>query len=215
MRDPHRLRALGVAIVATGVAALLPAFVLPKEMADSWVVGVGFVGGLMAIIFGSLWTSWRHREARAKDALLLGKDLIARWRVDPETWVKFHELNRSFNINTVSVRKRVPTQGVEIVIGPSAIMVDDSVYRLNQAALSNGEMIVWGGDWLVEQCSLHPGPPRCICLYAFMGNAPGKRAYTNLIFPIAPGVEREADRAFQHFSRRAAEYLQVAAAARK
>ncbi len=215
MRNPHRLRAIGVAIVVTGIAALVPVFVLPKELGDSWVVGVGFVGGLMAIIFGSLWTSWRHREARAKDALLLGKDQIARWRVDPQTWAKFRELNQSFNINTVSVRKRVPKQGVEIVIGPSAIMVDDSVYTLNQAALSNGELVVWGGDWLVEQCSLHPGPPRCICLYAFMGNARNKRAYTNLIFPVAPGAEREADQAFQHFNRRAAAYVQLAAVATK
>lgn len=90
----------------------------------------------MEIIFGTLWTIWRHGEARAQDALLQKENVIARWRVDAATWHAFVEVNGKLNwapdglLNELSISDEVPDGGIEVIIGKEAVQVDGDIHPL-------------------------------------------------------------------------------------
>ncbi|MEO5595734.1 MAG: hypothetical protein ABIQ97_01095 [Lysobacteraceae bacterium] len=200
MRNPHRWRTVGLTAVGIGLVGLMCVFLLPEMMSDR-SAGLCFISGLMAIIFGGMWASWRHTEAKTQDALLRGEGVIASWRLNADTWREFVVLNRTFSTNELSVRNAVTAQGVEVIVGRSAIMVGRSVYTLWPSAMSTRDGVCSPrGDWVIEQATMGHAVPRCIYLYVRMNTSEGNLVCTNLIFPIAPDAEAQAAVAFDYLS---------------
>lgn len=212
MRNPTRWRNLGIALVAAGGVAMPLAFLLPSAIAEPWLGGVLLGGGMMAMIFGGLWTAWRHQEARAESALLRGDGVIARWRVDPRTWSHFVALNRTVSVNVMPVREAAPAAGVDVIVGASAIVVDGVVRTLCHSAMVDGHLRAWGGDWIIERAGALEGPPRCIALYARMRNSGSAGVFGNIVFPLSAAAPHEGATALDHLSRRAADRAALVAA---
>jgi len=94
-----------------------------------------FFYGLSAILVGGGLALFWHLDARAKAALARGEDILARWQIDAATWSDFKTLNDEINrrpeclFNELSIRDEVPTEGIEIIVGKTAIQIDGSIHR--------------------------------------------------------------------------------------
>ncbi len=206
MRNPRFWRNVGAAVIALGLVAAVGVFLLPAEIADHWAAGVAFTSGLMALIFGTLWTAWRNREARAEAGLRRGDGLLGRWRVDPQTWRDFLALNETISVNAFRPRRAVPADGVEIIVGRAAIMIDGRVLTLAESGIVGGGLTAWGGEWIIEKASYGAGPPPCIYLYVrAKGSGHATPVYANLVFPTSAAAPADVQRAVDHLTQRAAE----------
>lgn len=136
MRNPQRWRKVDPAFLGSGDFAALAPFLLPPAFAGDGLRTASFAYGITAIIFGALAALTAHFDAQAQDALLRGDDVVARWRVDAQTWQAFIALNSRLNqepdalINELSIRDAVPEQGIAIIVGKTAVQIDESIHRL-------------------------------------------------------------------------------------
>ena len=209
MRRPARWRNVALGTAGSGAIALASAFVLPRPVLDSWVGAVCFLVGPMALIFGGLFTSWWHAQAKAEAALRRGEGLVARWSVDAETWRRFVELNRTFSINQQPVHAHGPNDRVEVWVGNSALIVDGWVHTLAGVWGQGDPLASSSGDWTVEQAQMGGDAPCCIYLYVSMRGR-GARVRTNLIFPVAADAAEAGRLAFESLRARAEHYSRLA-----
>ncbi|MEO6969320.1 MAG: hypothetical protein ABI217_00305 [Chthoniobacterales bacterium] len=148
MRNPHHGRKIALGFFASGWVACAAAFLLPGLAEGSWVRTALFNYGLSAIVFGGGTALFRHFDVRAKAALARGEDIIARWRVEPEAWREFVELDRGSSgetdglPNELSLPEAVPENGVEVIAGKNAVQIGESIHRL-----TGGLPEVDGGDF--------------------------------------------------------------------
>lgn len=212
MRHPVRWRAAGLTVAATAAIALACAFVVPRSVLDSWIGAVCILYGLVGLIFGSLLTSWWHREARAEAALRRGEGLVARWLIDPDTWRRFAELSRTLSINQQPVGKAERHAPVEALVGTHAIVIDAHVHTLAQFGLDGASVSRWGGDWSIEKAQIGGSDPCCIYLYVSMQGQHGARTFSNLVFPVPAAAEHEGRTAFESLRQRAESLAQLLAA---
>lgn len=194
MRNPTLWRNAGLAIVASGIATGAAVILIPDSVLGVNVKVALFCYALLAVIFGFMWTSWRHSEASTQIALLRGEGVIVHWRVDPAAWDRFATLNDTFSVNEVKVRRPAPAEGIEVVVGRHAILVDGYVHKLVWPERS-GFGSAGTGNWHVESATLLPGDPACVNLRIKMTTNRGVPVYSNLVFPIARDAESEAQRA--------------------
>ena len=187
MRNPHQWRNIGLAAAASGIAAMAAVVLLPESaMGLNAQVGLACYA-VTAIIFGALWSIYRHGEARAKDALLRGDGLIGRWRVDGATWREFIALNQTFSINELPLRKAAAEEGIEVLCGKSAVMVD-------------GYVCAWGKQTQVVQAVLGASVPPCVYLTLRIANPRGPPVTTSLVFPAPVHAHGQAHRVVAHYS---------------
>ena len=191
MPNPTFWRNLGLAIAGSGLASATAVIFVPDATLGEDPKVILACYALLAIIFGSMWTSWRHSEVSAQNALLRGEGVIVRWRVDPTTWSKFAKLNDTFSINECKVRLPAPPEGIEIIVGRHAILIDGYVHKLTWPP-STGFGISGAGNWYVESATLLRAEPNCANLRLKIPSNRGTPAYSNLVFPIAPSAESEA-----------------------
>lgn len=200
MRNPERWRKIALAFFISGCGAAPAAFLLPGISPDSWMRGFLFLYGLMAIIFGGGTALFRHFDVRAKKALARGEDVIARWRVEPDAWNDFIALDRHWNEghdfvpNELSQPLSVSVEGVEVIVGRSAIQIDQSVHRLT------------GGAPEVTSADLHDLRPGVIELQLYYpgggqgaSGVPRPPTRTELRFPVGKGAWREAAMVVAHY----------------
>lgn len=130
MQNVKRSRAIGLGFVVSGIVAAAAAALLATS--DGMRVALGMYGGL-AVLFGGFWAGSKHRDVRALEALARGEDVLVCWRVDPDSWRRFLELDRAeqgLRANELSARDDVSPSGVEVIVGKEAIAVGGSVHRL-------------------------------------------------------------------------------------
>jgi hypothetical protein len=136
MRNPRRWRNIGLAFLASGIIASIAVFWLPEAAAADTARAVLIGYGLTALLFGGGSALFRHFDARAQDALGRGENILARWRVDAATWRQFlahdRELNRESGalVNELSIRDEVPDDGIEVIVGSTAVQIDGSLHAL-------------------------------------------------------------------------------------
>lgn len=193
MRNPKLWRNLGLAIVASGFVSGAAVILVSDSTLGTNTKSGMFIYALMSVIFGSMWTFYRHSEAVAQSQLLRGEGVLTRWMVDPAAWSRFAALNDTFSVNEVTVPRAAPVNGIEVIVGRQAILIDGYVHKLNWPPQS-GFGRSGGGNWDVERATILPGDPSCVNLRVRMTMKSGGPVYSNLVFPIAPGAEPEAGR---------------------
>jgi hypothetical protein len=196
MRNPRFWRNFALAFFATGAVAAAIAFFLPADSATDVVRRTLLIYGLMGLLFGSGGALFRQFDVRAKDALARGEDIIARWRIDASTWGEFVALNEQLSQrpgsppNELLIRDSIPGDGVEVIVGKTAVQVDESIHTLphrgtpeiTQATLAASSE----GLAYIEFQLYYPG-----------GTGPSGVPYpprrTVLRFPVASGSLRDAE----------------------
>ncbi|CAN5568657.1 hypothetical protein BH20VER3_BH20VER3_07050 [soil metagenome] len=201
MRNTQRSRNIALGFFASGWVAAVAAFLLPASSADSWIRPCLFIYGLSAIFFGGGTAVFRHFDARAKDALARGEDVVARWRVESAAWKEFVANDRKSNDgvdflpNELSVPREVPDDGIEVIVGKTALQVGESIHRLprrgtpeiTDATLSDGRPAV------IELRLYYPGRGHGA------SGVPRSPMRTALRFPVGRGAWKEAGVAVSHF----------------
>lgn len=176
---------------------------MPQDATGNEVRGALVAYGLTALVFGGGTAVFRHLDARAKDALTRGEDVIARWRVEPVSWRAFvaHEqtLDADSNAprNELSIRGAAPDDGIDVIVGRSAIQVGDGIHALphrgtpevTHAALDTSR----SGPSTVELQLYYPGGGQGAA------GVPRGPTRTVLRFPVAAGFEAAAEAVVAHF----------------
>lgn len=96
-----------------------------------------------------------HIRGEAK--LLAGQDVLGRWRVTPSDWARFHRFDdarSASNFYWLSsdfwFRRRMPAEGVDIIVGKHSLLVDGSYHVLRPRGIPELTAIRWlapgGGD---------------------------------------------------------------------
>jgi hypothetical protein len=112
------------------------------------------VTGLLFAVVGAIGTLLLTIPAARQSRLLSGRDALARWHVGPGRWAEFLDLDAAINAedpalaNRLVVSKKPPADGIEVIVGQKAVLIDGSYHGLA------GTELVGVGTWL--------GPPECI-----------------------------------------------------
>ena len=152
-------------------------------------------------MFGGGTALFRHFDARAKEALARGEDIIARWRVDAAAWRDFVAADREWNKqsgfmpNELMPSEEVPAEGVEVIVGKTAVQIGESVHRLPRR-----------GTPEITDAALHDGRPTVIELQLYYpggghgaSGVPHPSRRTALRFPVGMGAWKEAGTVVAHF----------------
>jgi hypothetical protein len=203
IRNPIRWRNVGVAVFASGILSALAAFVLPQDVTGNDVRAALVAYGLTALLFGGGTAVFRHLDARAKDALARGEDVIARWRVEPASWRAFVAHNQMLDQNSdaptneLSIRGSVLDDGIDVIVGRSAIQVDDSIHALPRRGTPEVTHAAFNtsrsGPSYVELQLYYPGGGQGAA------GVPRGPTRTVLRFPVATGFEPAAEAVVAHF----------------
>ena len=204
MRNPRWWRNIGLGFAVSGFAAMGAHFLLPAETVHNTLAGaILALFWPTALLFGGGSAIFNHSKLRAQGALLRGEGIIARWRVDPATWRAFIELNDRLHLatdnpgNELSIRSEVPPEGIEVIVGETAVRIDQSIHLLprrgtpeiTHAALEVGRpLLVY-----VELRLYYPGGGHGA------SGVPRAPLRTVLRFPVAAGARHDAERVVAQF----------------
>ena len=201
MRNPQRSRNIALGFFASGWIAALAAFLLPAATGNDVVRAALFIYGSSAILFGGGTALFRHFDARAKEALARGEEIIARWRVEANAWNEFVTSDRAVNQesgwlpNELSSPDQVPEDGVEVIVGKTAVQVGESIHRLPRR-----------GTPEITHATFHDGSPARIELRLYYpggghgaSGVPHSSRRTALRFPVGQGAWKEAGVVVAHF----------------
>jgi hypothetical protein len=195
MRNPSR-KAL-YAFLALLAAAALIRFGVAREqrIGEDWTAIVPIVLGLGIAPFALVTLIQAMFAVRGRARLLRGERVIARWHVSQGEWEGFRKLDgyraaqQSALGNDLWIRKRAPTEPVEVIVGEKSALVDGSYHALSPRGLPELRSVGW-----LE------GPPTCLefgLLYPrsrYGGTVP-----TTLRIPVPASARPDARRVVLHF----------------
>jgi hypothetical protein len=199
MKNPHRRRTVSLVTVGIGLLLCAVPFLLPANLRTPWLLPALFGTGLVSVTFGGLITVWSLNQVRVRASLLENKGRLGRWRVDPHTWRQFVELDRTFSVNEIPADLAVPSDGIEVLVGESGMMIGDYVYTFCHRSNINGVVRYARGDWRILKVGLGGDAPCCFYLYASMEGQDTADAYSNLVFPVPTSAIPEAKKVLNHF----------------
>jgi hypothetical protein len=201
MRNPHHWRNIGFGFFVSGWVTSVAAFLLPGPAAADWVRTCLFIYGTSAIIFGGGTALFRHFDARAKEALGRGENIITRWRVDAATWHELLRTDRQLGQNSdalpneLSIPDAVQEDGIEVIVGKDAVQVDQSIHRLPRR-----------GPPEIKDAILHDCQPAVVELRLYYpggwtgaSGIPHSSQRTALRFPVGADAGKEATIVTAHF----------------
>lgn len=197
--DPARSLRISIAFLAAGLVAAGLAWALTGD--TPWGDGLRLAAlcfAPVAIVGGAIGAGVSRSRLRLRTRLAGGEDVVARWRVDRDTWERFLALDSAlqasggFPPNELSTPEHVAAQGVEIIVGRGAVVVGDAVHVVPERGTPEVLSAVLDESRLrlsfLELRLLHAG-----------GDGPD--VHTLLRFPVADGALGAARRAAAHFRR--------------
>ena len=201
MQDPRRCRNIALLFLVSGLVAVPAASVLPGISEGHWLRTCLFIYGSTAVIFGGGTALFRHLDARAKEKLARGEDVICRWRIEPEAWREFVVLDQTWRDrsgndlpNELSFPREIPSEGIEVIIGRKAVQVGESIHRLSSGMPEVTEAILH---------DLHPAVIEMYLYYPGGGHGasgvPQSPKRSALRFPVASGAWKEAQSAIAQY----------------
>lgn len=203
MRSPRLWRNIGLAFLASGIAASSAAFLLPDAAVGNSARALLMIFGLTALVFGGGTALSRLFDAREQDALVRGEDVIARWRVDAETWRAFIAHDRTLDqesggpVNELSIRDIVPADGIEVIVGKSAVQIDGSIHALPLRGTPEITHVELNTSRVrpsfVELRLYYPGGGQGA------SGVPRSATRTVLRFPVTAGALRDAEAVVAHY----------------
>jgi hypothetical protein len=196
MRNPRRKVGYGLAVALLGGGAALAA-----AFSADWIGAVPSAvitsfGGIFAIfgLFGVLMSVF---AAIGHARLMSGRGVIARWHITPDEWDRFRALDaiRAAQgptlLNELPIRHETPTQGVDVIVGRTQLIVDGSYHTLRFRGLPE----LRGVGWLNA-----PADPECLefALLYPAGRYGGARLLS-LRVPVASSAREDGVRVYHHF----------------
>lgn len=197
MRDPAR-KAL-YCLLALAVSAGLIRFgaVRLERFGEDWPGAGSIILGFAIAPFALVTLVQALFAIRGRALLLLGRGVIARWKIHPAEWQGFRGLDsrrssEDFSLgNDLWIRRAAPAAPVEVIVGARSLLVDGSYHSLRPGGLPE----LRGVSWL-------EGPPACLefALRYPRGRYGGTVPMT-LRIPVPASARAEAERVFDHFER--------------
>ncbi len=203
MRNARLWRNRALFVFASGMIASPAAFLLTETFAGDTARALLLCYGLTAIIFGGLFALIWHRDQHAAEALDRGENILGHWRIDAESWREFKLLNDEIHrqpgvlLNELSLRDEVPAEGIEIIVGKTAIQIDGSIHRMpvhGTPEITHSELHDGGsGPSYIELSLYYPGGGQGA---SGVTHSPVRTA---LRFPVPGTAWREARKITAHF----------------
>jgi len=187
--DPRGTRNVSLALFALATAASWAAIASGADR-DSWLGAVPVVGVTVAF-FAILQAGWEQIAVVRERRLRSGRNVIARWTVDPARWRQFVVLDdgllaaRNPLPNRIARPRRVPAGGVDIVVGWRELSVGEDFHLIFAGTLRGFDVI--------------GGPPICLQFHIHVSDPNGSDAEWHLRFPVAVDAQAEAARVRDHF----------------
>lgn len=197
--DPARSLRISVAFLLAGFVAGALAWLLSGSTpAGAAVRLAALCFAPVAILGGGIGALVGRSRLKLRRRLTAGEDVVARWRVDADTWERFAALDAELQSapgmppNELRFPKQATAGAVEVIIGRGAVVVGDAVHVVPERGTP--EVLAATIDesrlrlTFIELRLLHP-------------NADGPDVHTLLRFPVADGGLGAARRAVAHFRR--------------
>ena len=198
MRHPERWRNIALAAFLLGPPVAWAAWALPAAMAGDGLRVTLFSLGMSGLLFGGVGALMSQRAVRAERRLQEGEALLARWRIDAETWRRFLVLDGERNAdgerwlpNEFTPREESGAREIEILVGADAVRIDDSLHLLPR----HGAPEITRFEF--DEARVRPSVIEFDLLYP--GDATTSPRRTRLCFPVPRGSEKEAERIVAHF----------------
>jgi hypothetical protein len=203
MRDPSRKAAVFAVTAALGVALGWAGIQRQGATGDGWVQGVmlaaGFAMTFVAIVL--LVKAMFHAVGTAR--LQAGFGRIAEWHVGAVEWDKFRAFDAArsqsdprFLANDLWVRRHTPAEGVDVIVGEKALIVDRSYHVLRMNGLPELRSISW-----LDNASTPGRPPDCLeFLLAYPRGRYGGIRHTSLRLPVPAAALEQGRQAHGHFA---------------
>jgi hypothetical protein len=198
MRDPARKALYCLLAVLAGAALIWFGALRHTRIGEDWSSIVALALGFTLAPFGLVLLIQSSFAMRGRALLLAGHRVIARWHVYPAEWEQFRSLDarragdHASLVNDLWIRRARPSDGIEVIVGETSLLVDRSYHVLRPGGLPELRTISW-----LE------GPPTCLefgLLYP-RGRYGGSLA-TTLRVPVPPAARADARRVFAHFEPR-------------
>jgi hypothetical protein len=198
MRRPHRARNISLTVALMGAACLALGIGLGDPPVYPILQNTLFFSGLFLFPIPFFGVFYFQVEAGRYDRLVSGKDVLARWHVDPERWEAFLRLNTALNaqkdrpsFHPSPASKGVrPPPGVEVVVGKGSVLIDGDFYSLPRGGISQ----IYGPYWI-------EGPPPLIEFHVHTSSENSTHRESVRI-PVGAGAQVEAVEAFNHYTSR-------------
>jgi hypothetical protein len=203
MRNPSRKAVIFASLVAFGLALAWFGVEHHVPLGGDWLPGLLVVGGGLTAFACSLWLIQSLFHMRGLARLEAGIGVVARWRVGALDWEKYRAADAAreasdpqFLVNDLWLRKTTPMEGVEVIVGEKALIVDGSYHVLRMNGLPELRSIGWLDN------SATPGrPPDCLeFLLAYPRGKYGGIQYTCLRVPVPEAAQVPARKAYQQFA---------------
>jgi len=184
-----RTRNIALALFVVGVGATWAA--VAAGASNKNALGLVPPVGITVAFFALLQAGWEQIGVVRQRRLMAGRNVVARWTVDPARWRQFIALDdriaaqRDALPNRIARPRAVPEKGVEIVVGWREIQVGEDFHIIFADTLRGFEVI--------------GGPPICLQIHVYVDDPNGSDAEWHLRFPVAIDAQAEAARVRDHF----------------
>jgi hypothetical protein len=203
VRNPPRKAAIFASCVAFGLALVWFGIENHVPLGGDWVPGLMVVAGGLIAFACSLWLLQSLLHMRGMARLEAGIGLVARWHVGAVDWEKYRAADAArvasdpqFLVNDLWLRKTTPPEGVEVIVGEKALIVDGSYHVLRMNGLPELRSIGW-----LDNSSTPGRPPDCIeFLLAYPRGRYGGIQYTCLRVPVPESAQGPARKAYLQFA---------------
>jgi len=195
MRNPLRKACYFLIAGLAGAALVWFGAVREERIGEDWTAIVPILLGLTVAPFAFLFMVQALFAALGKARLLAGHRALARWHVYPAEWEQFRALDArrsggdSALVNDLWVRKAVPAESVEVIVGETGLLVDGSYHGLRPGGLPELREVRW-----------LDGPPTCLEFsLVYPRSRYGGTVPTTLRVPVPAGSRGAAQRVVDHF----------------
>lgn len=157
MRNPARKALYCLLALIAGVALIRFGALREERIGEHWTAIVALALGFTLAPFGFVFLIQALFATRGRARLLAGHRVIARWHVHPIEWERFRALDNrrageDFALgNDLWVRRAKPSDPIEVIVGETSLLIDDSYHVLRPGGLPELRDIRW-----LE------GPPACL-----------------------------------------------------
>ncbi len=203
MRNPPRKAAIFASLLALGLLLAWLGANSHVPLDSDWVPGSMVAAGGLVAFASSLWLIQALFHMRGMAQLQTGIGVVARWHVGAIDWEKYRLADdaRALSdahhlVNDLWIRKTTPPEGVEVIVGRKALIIDGSYHVLRMNGLPELRAIGW-----LDNAATPGRPPDCLeFLLAYPRGKHGGIRHTCLRVPVPAAALEEGRKTYDQFA---------------